>query len=120
MSHTIFQFPVPDYFETHEVLEYANLIRRMNKFDEYFMIVDSITGAEQITVRRMLDLHNNPRGQQIIFSTAGRMTTPDEERFVQEGIKSGWNRVTVTHHGLGMATYSRFTLTRLFEPTEKL
>lgn len=110
----IFKFPVPDFFETHEILEYGKVMRYLNKFEDYFIIVETITGANQITVRRMLTVQQIPRGQQIIFTLPGRMTLPDEERFIKEGKESGWSRVSIDHKGIGLATYSRFTLTRLF------
>lgn len=112
-----FIFPVPDFFETFDELPLATVLRSMNNFDNSFMNVDVISGAQQITVKQVVSATNPSKviGNQIWFSLPGRLTTPDKEEFTKLGKEAGWSSVGAVECSYSFNTYTKFFLTRRFD-----
>lgn len=111
-----FIFPVPDFFESFEILQLSTVLRKMNSFENNFQLVDTISGAEQMSMKQVVRPGKHPQiiGQVITLSLPGRMSLQDEEAFVAQGLASGWSRVKIKTASAGCTTYSKFYLSRLF------
>lgn len=109
-----YSFPVPDFFETFEQLTIPTILKRLNEYDQKFLQVDIITGAEQISVKHLLGPEKQVIGRQVIFTLPGRLETDDKSELMGLAIGAGWHSLAITENSFGFNTYTKFYLTRKF------
>lgn len=108
-------FPVPDFFETFETLTIEKVLRRLINYETSFLQVDTVNGAEQISVKHLYHMDRSISGRQIIFALPGRMETPDKDKLMDMALAAGWHSMTINEQSFGFNSYTKFYMTRKFK-----